>query len=113
MLAKYQRFHGHNGVRRVYRLGRATRTNMATLHTLRNEKVRRTKVAIVVSKKVDKSAVRRNRIRRRMYELIRSELPNITTPTEIVVTVYSVELGEMPVAQLKQLVSELFSRAKL
>ena len=113
MLSRINRFHGHNGVRRAYRLGKPTRGNLVTLHVLRNDKVKRTKVAVVVSRKVDKSAVRRNRIRRRVYELIRAELPAITTPTELIVTVYSTELGTMPSAQLKELLTDLLRKAKL
>ncbi len=113
MLARINRFHGHNGVRRTYRLGRPARTNLATLHTLRNDKVKKTKVAVVVSRKVDKSAVKRNRIRRRIYELVRAELPRITTPTEMVFTIYSVETATMPAEKLKDLVDELFKKARL
>lgn len=112
MLSRINRFHGHNGVRRVYRLGRPVRTNMATLHVLQNEKVRRTKVAIVVSRKVHKSAVKRNRIRRRLYELMRSQLPTVHTPTEFVVTVYSPELADMPFDQLEELVTQLLQKSK-
>ncbi|MDQ3123765.1 MAG: ribonuclease P protein component [bacterium] len=113
MLALRHRFHGHNGVRRVYKLGRPTRTTLMSMHLLRNEKVRRTKTAVVVSRKVDKSAVKRNRIRRRIYELVRAEVPNITTPTEIVITVYSVDIATMPAKELQAATTELFRKAKL
>ena len=113
MLSRTNRFHGHGSVRRVYRLGSPARTSLATLHTLRNDKVKRTKVAVVVSRKVDKSAVRRNRIRRRVYELVRADLPRITIPTEMVITVYSPDLATMPGDELQLLLHELFNRANL
>jgi ribonuclease P protein component len=112
MLTRSNRFHGHGGVRRAYRLGRPIRSHNATLHVLRNDKVRRTKVAVVVSRKVDKSAVRRNRIRRRIYELVRPELHMFTNPTELVFTVYSVELATMPSQELQKLIHELLAKAK-
>ena len=46
----------------------------------------------MVSKKVVKSAVKRNRIRRRMYEAIRSELPKLEPRSDIVFIVVSPEL---------------------
>jgi ribonuclease P protein component len=113
MLSRLNRFHGHGGVRRVYRLGKPARTNLATLHTLRGDKVKRTKVAVVVSRKVDKSAVRRNRIRRRVYEVVRRELPAIKAPTELVFTIYSPELATMPPDNLKKLLDELLDKAKV
>ncbi len=113
MLTRTNRFHGYGGVRRVYRLGRPARSSAATLHMLRGDKVKRTRVAVVVSRKVDKSAVRRNRIRRRIYELVRADLPRITTPAEIVITVYSADLATIPSQQLQDLLHELFNKAKL
>lgn len=113
MLSRLNRFHGHGSVRRVYRLGKPVRTPMATLHVLKNEKVKRTKVAVVVSRKVDKSAVKRNRIRRRVYELVRAELPRITEPAELVFTIYSAELAEMPADKLQRLVHDIIQKAKI
>lgn len=113
MLGRRNRFHGHGGVRRVYRLGKPARTTQATLHTLQGDKVKSTKVAVVVSRKVDKSAVRRNRIRRRLYELVRPELAGLKQPTELVFTIYSADLATMPGDDLKKLITELFRRAKL
>jgi len=113
MLSRTNRFHGHGSVRRVYRLGTPSRTSMATLHTLRSEKVKYTKLAVVVSRKVDKSAVRRNRIRRRVYEIVRADLPKIATPTEMVITVYSPDLATLPGDQLQDLIHELFNKARL
>lgn len=75
--------------------------------------MRRSKVAVVVSRKIHKSAVKRNRIRRRIYEQIRPLLPEIKTPTEIVITVYQAEVAEMPADELKKSVIELLKRAKL
>ena len=40
--------------------------------------------AVVVSKKILKSAVGRNRIRRRVYEALRLELPKIQQPVDCI-----------------------------
>lgn len=113
MLTRLNRFHGHGGVRRVYRLGKPSRTALFSLHALKNEKVRASKVAVVVSRKVHKSAVKRNRIRRRIYEIIRPQLNSFKAPTELVITVYKAEIAEMPAPELRQAIDELLERARL
>ena len=98
-------------MRRVYRLGKPSRNALASLHVLKGDKVTNTKAAVVVSRKVDKSAVRRNRIRRRVYEYIRMQ--DINPPAEIVVTIYQAEAAQLPAPELNNLLDELFKKAKL
>lgn len=113
MLSRFNRFHGHGSVRRVYRLGKPSRNTLASLHVLRGDKVRSTKVAVVVSRKVDKSAVRRNRIRRRIYEYVRHHQDSINPPAELVITVYQADAAKMGAADLAASLDELFKKAKL
>ena len=112
MLSRLNRFHGHGGVRRVYRLGKPTRSGHMSMHTLKDDRVKSTRVAVVVSRKVDKSAVKRNRIRRRVYEQVREFLWEVYEPTEIVFTVYSNEVATMPVDELKATIKEFIQKAK-
>lgn len=112
MLSRTYRFHGHGGVRRVYRLGRPARAGLATVHVLTGEKVRGSRVAVVVSRKVDKSAVRRNRIRRRVYEIVRAKLPELKQPAELVITIYQPEAATMSAAELRRTFDQLFKKAK-
>lgn len=100
-------------MRRVYRNGRPTRTGLFSLYVLENSKVKRFKAAVVVSRKVHKSAVKRNRIRRRIYELVRHELVDKNPPVEIVITVYSADVADMPADKLQQNVRSLFKKARL
>jgi ribonuclease P protein component len=83
------------------------------MHILKNEKVNKSKVAVVVSRKVDKSAVKRNRIRRRIYALARPKLSLMKSPAELVITVYSNELASMPAEHVAGAIDELFKKAKL
>lgn len=94
MLAKRNRFHGHNALRPVYRKGRAIRTGGLTLRVLPNPRRRTYRAAVVVSKKVHKSAVVRNRIRRRVYEQVRLLLPPATR-ADVVVLVYSEDVARV------------------
>lgn len=113
MLTRKNRFHGHGSVRRAYRMGRAHRTSLFSLHTLSGEKVRTSRAAVVVSRKVHKSAVKRNRIRRRIYEYIRLRMPDLKQPTEMVFTVYQADVADLPPEQLSAALDELFKKARL
>ncbi len=113
MLAKIFRFHGHNAVRRSYRQGSSVRGPVGSLHSYVDSRRPQFKVAVVVSKKVHKSAVVRNRIRRRIYELVRLAQPNLLAQAELVFTIYQVEVATMPANLLKKEVSDLLKRAKL
>lgn len=66
MLARQYRFSGQGGIRYVYRKGATVRRPHFTLRIVRSEPDK-TQFAVVVSKKIAKQAVIRNRIRRRVY----------------------------------------------
>ncbi len=113
MLAKNQRFHGHTAVRQAYRQGVTIRGGACSLHVVRGRRINTTKVAVVVSKKVHKSAVLRNRIRRRIYEVVRMYLPGVQEPVELVVTVYAPETAFISSEELNEQIQSLLRRAKL
>lgn len=63
------------------------RTGILTIKTLSNPYRKHPRVAVVVSKKVLKSAVGRNKMRRRIYDCMRRMLPNLAEPYDIVIVV--------------------------
>lgn len=71
------------------------------------------RVAVVVSKKVHKSAVVRNRIRRRLYETIREIESQITKPYDIAISVHDERLAELPADQLRTQVSKQLKKAEI
>ena len=89
MLSKKYRFHSRGGVRYTYQNGKTIRESKISLVFANNSRNRQ-RFAVVVSKKVLKSAVGRNRIRRRAYEAIRAELPNIQKPVDCIFIIYSI-----------------------
>lgn len=113
MLTIAHRFHGHGSLRYVYKNGDAIRSRLITIKSIRNEKRAHSRFAIVVSKKVLKSAVGRNRIRRRLYEIVRHELPRITQPHDVAIMVFSSEVINTPPADLTELIQQLFEQAGL
>ncbi len=113
MLAFQYRFHGHGSLQYVYKRGEAQRSRLMTVKTTRNKRRDMSRFAVGVSKKVHKSAVGRNRIRRRLYEVVRAELPAIKEPHDVVIIVTSSEILAQPYAELHKQVKTLFSAAGL
>ncbi len=84
-----------------------------TLKTSSHPRRKTPRVAVVISKKVIKGAVGRNRVRRRLYEIIRHELPKIEDNRDVVLIVFSAEVLSMPHPDLVQLVRQLFESADI
>lgn len=112
MLARRHRFHGHNSLTYVYRHGSTVRGQHLAVRFVRNDRRSDYRMAVIVSRKVHKSAVQRNRLRRRIYEIVRTGKP-IPTPYDIVVTVFSDQVAALPPEELASLVRNLFKKAGL
>lgn len=112
MLAQKNRFHRRNHVKYVYSKGRSIRSDSLTLKYLTEQKHQNYRAGVVVSKKVSKSAVKRNRIRRRIYEIIRTT-PGIRNDVDILITVFSVDVASMPATELTEKVRKLITKAEL
>lgn len=113
MLSFLHRFHGHGSLRYVYKNGQAIRSHLVTVKYVTNPHREHSRFAVVVSKKVHKRAVGRNRIRRRIYEIIRRELPHMAPAHDVVVMVFSSEVINMPYDDLAETVRNLFQQAGL
>lgn len=72
-----------------------------------------TRIAVVVSKKVEKSAVKRNRIRRRIYEILRKNFESIPKKRDYIFVVYSKDVATMPFAKLEELLGGLVLESKV
>lgn len=111
MIGSAHRFHGHNSLRTVYGHGQTVRSPKCLLRYQRNERQTGYRVAVVVSRKVHKSAVKRNRIRRRVYTLVAAQQPRFVGSFDLVFTVFDEKLAEVPAAELEQLVDGLLKKA--
>lgn len=112
MLNRKYRFHSRGGVRYVYQKGKTIRKPKMSLVFVDNTRGF-TRVAVVVSKKVEKSAVGRNRIRRRIYEALRLNFEDIPKKRDYIFIVYSKDLVKMPFSELEKLLGELVMEAKV
>lgn len=70
-------------------------------------------MGVVVSKKVEKTAVGRNRIRRRIYEALRLNMEDIPKKTDYIFVVYSKDFLKMPFKEIEKILGELVAEAKV
>lgn len=113
MIPALYRFHGHNSLRYVYTNGTAARSQLITVKTTPNSRRKNSRFSVVVSKKVIKSAVGRNRIRRRLYEYVRSRIDRINGVHDVVLICTSSELRTLPYAEISTQLDQLFVKAGL
>ncbi len=100
MVSGEHRFHGLSSFRFVRSKGRVVRGQYFATRYALNSRRKTYRVSIVVSKKVSKSAVVRNRIRRRLYEVVRQQEASIVKPFDIAIMVYAEELANMSAKDL-------------
>lgn len=82
-----------------------------TIKWVKNTHRSKPRISVVVSKKVLKSAIGRNRIRRRVYEYMRINLLKLNDVYDIVVIVTSPELKDIPYNELVEQLDGLFDKA--
>lgn len=111
MLTHIHRFHGHGSLRFVYKNGDTIRGRLVSVRYIVNPRRNHSRVSVVVSKKVLKSAVGRNRIRRRLYEIMRAHLPAIHRPYDIVLLVSSSDVATLPFVELETTVRNQLQEA--
>ena len=113
MIARKNRFHGYGSLKYVYTHGHTVRGPLITMKFTTNPKRQEYRLAVVVSKKVSKSAVVRNRIRRRLFEAVRLQQSKLKEPYDIVITVFSEQLKEAPSDDVRKMISSLFEQGRL
>lgn len=111
MIARTHRFHGHASVRAVYKQGGQVRGALLSLKHSTRQGDKPYRAAVVVSRKVSKSAVVRNRIRRRVYEIVRLYQP--VAGNDVVLTIFGEQLATMSPAELQTQVIALLEKASI
>lgn len=106
MISRLHRFHGRGSLGFVRQNGYTLRGPVGNLKYTENHRRKDYRLAVVVSKKVSKSAVVRNRIRRRVFEIVRLQQP--THPYDMVYSVYDERVATTPARELQaQLAKQL------
>ena len=73
-----------------------------SIKCVRNQRRSSYRAAVVISRKVHKSAVVRNKVRRRLYETIGHLEGDIAGPFDIVINVYQAAVADEPFAVLER-----------
>lgn len=107
MLSHRYRFHGYKSLGFVFRYGQVVRSRHLLLRINGHPRRVHSRVAVVVSKKIAKRAHDRNRIRRRIYETVRTSWEEIGAPYDIVFVVTNYEVSVLPAAALKDEILKL------
>lgn len=107
------RFHGHNSLNYVYRRGKTERSASLTFKFIPNRQRLKSRAAVVVSKKISKSAVKRNRIRRRIYGILNQQIKNFRYPIDLVIIVNNVEIDNLTHQELENKLQNFLSAIKV
>lgn len=111
MISSDHRFHGHGSLKYIFANGATFRARHLVLRVVGNPRRKKTRIAVVVSKKIEKRAVGRNRIRRRLFSVIRDHLPDIAEVYDIVFIVTSPDIKEVDYRELQSEVSQILTQA--
>lgn len=110
MLKKINRFQGNRALMSVVKKGQSTYDQNIKLKYIKNPNQANSKFAVVVSKKVSKSAVVRNKIRRRIYHSLKSEID--TNKGLFVIFIYSDNFKSIKFNQLQTIIEGLFYKSR-
>lgn len=113
MLSGKFRFHGHGSLNYLFRNGKTARSSWLLLRSVENKRRTTSRVAIIVGKKVAKSAVVRNRIRRRVYEIVRRHWGAVPFHTDLAITVLSAEVAVAAPEEIEKAVVGVLRKAGL
>ncbi len=111
MISSRHRFHGYNALKILYRYGQTVRGPLFSIKSRPNPRRRSYRLAVVVSRRVNKSAVTRNRIRRRLYEAVRLMEKDIDGPHDIVITVFHDTVADEDIKNLTRQIKNSFKQA--
>jgi len=111
MISKEFRFHGHASLKYVFAKGQQARSKFFAIKYIANPHRRYSRLAVVVSKKIFKSAVQRNCVRRRVYEISRPLINDVVQPVDVVISVYSQEVLALTDQELRLQILPLLHQA--
>ena len=113
MISRTHRFHGYGSLKYTYSRGETVRGPLCSTKYVFNPRRNKYRLAVVVNKKVNKSAVVRNKIRRRIYEVVRLVSDKIKNPCDIVITIFSEQILEIPHDELVTMINAQLHQAEI
>lgn len=113
MISQKYRFHGHASLKYLLANGTNIRGNILSIKIVDNNRRKYSRVAIIISKKVLKHAVDRNRARRRLYEIVRPMISDFNRTVDLVIIVYKPNVINAPHDELVAEVTKCLQKAEL
>ena len=113
MISRSNRFHGYGSLKYTYSRGETVRGPLCSTKYVFNSRRSKYRLAVVVNKKVNKSAVVRNKIRRQVYEVVRLISSQIKNPCDIVITIFSDQILEVTNTELTIMIKTQLKQAKI
>jgi len=113
MIPFQNRFHGHSSLNYVYKNGQAEHGQSVTVKYIVNPHRDQSRIAVVIGKKTLKSAVRRNLIRRRLYEYARLKLPVLNKVYDIAIIVKSSDILNSTHSEMTGQLDQILKQARI
>ena len=111
MLSQINRLKKKKDIERVLRKGKGLREDFLILKTIKND-LNHVRIGFIVSQKVSKKANIRNKVKRRLRELIRAKLKEIKSGRDIILIVVP-GLEKKDFITLKENLNQIFKKANL
>ncbi|MDI6603003.1 MAG: ribonuclease P protein component [Patescibacteria group bacterium] len=111
MLPKVNRLKKKKDIERVFKNGKGFKEDFLILKTIKND-LKDSRFAFIVSQKVSKKATVRNKIRRRLRELVRRHPPTTRSGMDIVLVAVP-GLEEKDFWEVEETINKLFAKAKI
>ena len=110
MISQKYRFHGHASLKYLLSHGTIARGRELSIKSVDNRRRHYSRVAIIVSKKVLRHATERNRARRRLYEIMRTRIPEFNRTIDLAIIVYRADVLTMSHAELVRSVDKCLTK---
>ena len=107
MIAQAYRFRGRRSLLFLLRKGQSKHYGCCKVYSRLSSKPKY-RLAVAVSRKVDKRARVRNRIRRRFYESFRLFFQNHPLQIDLVIIIYDKQLADLPATEFQRKLQPVF-----
>jgi ribonuclease P protein component len=111
MLKKTNRITKDKEFDRAFKTGQSFYTKLFGIKAVNND-LPAVRLGVLVSTKVSKKAVIRNKLKRQIREIIQKELPNLKVGKDLVIIVFS-QILDKNFLEIKEMITEGLKRLKL
>ena len=111
MLPKKNRLKNKKDFERIFKQGKSFKEDFLFLK-IRKNNLKESRFGFIVSLKVSKKAVLRNKVKRRLREIIKERLPEIKSGIDGVLIAQR-NIEEKDFSEIKEVINKLFKKAKI